>query len=468
MSIRPGPRTKGRTVAKEGYTEVERLPRCPDWGGSYWLNSPNGQNMYTHRLFRFPAKFHVPVVQWALESYGRKGSLILDPFTGSGTVQVEALLQGINSVGVDIDPLACLIAQAKSTPVDPRDLRDAFARIQALIAPYMKAHADQEEVAGADITPGLFERESVEVTIPPLPNIFHWFRRYVIIDLARILGAIERAQLEPQVYRFFRACAAATIRRLSNADPDPVSGLEVTKVQAERNRTRTIKVFHKFLAKAEHEMSQMDMMWEFFDKKGVPGVSAHVLRGDITRIEQSLLNVPIARNGFPLVVTSPPYCRSVQYSRRHRLEMFWLGLVRDADQHIELTHSYIGRRYVRVNDWDARSDFGIRFLDDTIRRLDERNPHKARTVHHYFCSMQAVLRTLKNVMTERSTLVCVTGDSVCCGIPIATSHYLTDIAAEHFTIDNRFSYAIRNHHMQYGLWNGDGIKEETVIVLRPR
>jgi hypothetical protein len=92
MNAKPHTRIKGRIVTKDGHTEVEKLPRRPDWGVSYWLNSPNGRSEYTHQLFRFPAKFHSPVVQWALGTFGRRGSIVLDPFTGSGTVQVAALL----------------------------------------------------------------------------------------------------------------------------------------------------------------------------------------------------------------------------------------------------------------------------------------------------------------------------------------------------------------------------------------
>jgi hypothetical protein len=35
-------------------------------------------------------------------------------------------------------------------------------------------------------------------------------------------------------------------------------------------------------------------------------------------------------------------------------------------------------------------------------------------------------------------------------------------------LTKRFSYAIRNQSMQYGLWNGDGIKEEHVLIFKLR
>ena len=71
-------------------------------------------------------------------------------------------------------------------------------------------------------------------------------------------------------------------------------------------------------------------------------------------------------------------------------------------------------------------------------------------------------------MARHGTMICVIGDSLCCGVPIATSNFLAEIAEENFQLQNRFAYAIRNHYMQYGLWNGDGIKQEHVLVLKPR
>jgi hypothetical protein len=41
----------------------------------------------------------------------------LDPMAGSGTTLVEARLMGRSAVGVEIDPVAALIAKVKATPL---------------------------------------------------------------------------------------------------------------------------------------------------------------------------------------------------------------------------------------------------------------------------------------------------------------------------------------------------------------
>ena len=458
---------KGREISSEGYTRVAKLPRVAEDGTSYWLDSPNGRHEYTHQLFRFPAKFHPPVVRWALGNYGRKGSAVLDLFTGSGTVQVESLVRGISSVGIDIDPLACLIARVKTTPLNPERLRGVFNQILTLQEPYKQVRINQDLIPGLDIPEGQYLTEAIGVIIPPHPSITHWFRRYVIIDLARILWAITQVEMSEQENLFFKACVASIIRRVSNADPDPVSGLEVTSVQARKNTTRAIRVFDDFTNKTRQVIQGMSQLWETYTRNGGEA-SARVIHGNVLRLPELLSDVPSAQEGFPLVVTSPPYCRSVEYSRRHQLEMYWLGLVQNQAEHINLTHTYIGRRLVRASDWNEEVEFGIKALDDTLGQIAIQDVHKARTVRNYFHSMKNVFEQLYAVMKRTGTLVCVIGNSVCCKVPIPTADFIAELASDHFILKNRFSYALRNHYMQYGLWNGDGIKQEHVLVMKPK
>lgn len=467
MKNRSTHRLKGRKIQSDGHKRVEKLPRLPESDISYWLDSPNSRLKYTHQLFRFPAKFHPPIVRWALGNYGRKGSVVLDPFTGSGTVQVEALVRGIPSVGIDVDPIACLIAQAKATPLNSDRQRRGLDEIRLILEPCLKAHLDREVRAGSDISEGRFEEEAATLTIPAIPNMGHWFKRYVIIDLARIIDAIGRVDLKEVEKRFFLAIVAAIIRRVSNADPDPVSGLEVTSFQSERNSIRKIKVFDKFFAKAKQAIEGMDQLWKTW-RETKPAAVAHVIQGNTSDLEALLEDEPLAQGGFPLVITSPPYCQAVEYSRRHKLEMYWLGFIKNPVEHVALAHTYIGRKLVRAPDWDEPVDFGIKRLDVALGRIAKEDINKARTVRHYFYAMQEVFTALVRVVRKTATIVCVVGDSACCKIPIATADFIPELAVEHFILKTRFSYALRNHYMQYGLWNGEGIKQECVLVFKPR
>lgn len=452
-----------RKISKRGHEVVEYLPKSPKQGKSYWIETPNGKRDFTHSLFKFPAKFHPPIVRWAIDSFYESGE-ILDPFLGSGTVQVEALAKGISSLGIDIDPLAVFISKVKSTPIDSVSLKKELILLKEALSSAINAHFRQEQTPGGDIDLQKYASEIHGLPIPLIPNIGHWFRWYVIIDLARILQAIDQADVRDKSRRFFKACLAAIIRRVSNAEPGTVSGLEVTSIQAKLNKTRKISVFKTFFAKAELEIQNMAKLWEACQNTQGKA-SVKIFTGDtITVLQKQKAQL----ENVSLVITSPPYCRAVEYSRRHYLEMFWLGLVDNQVEHVALTHSYIGRKLVRLSDWNEETLFGIPGLDKTISKVKKADHVKGRTVRHYFYSMNNFFESLADSIPSKANVICVVGNSVCCKIPINTSGFIAELASQHLQVKKQFSYAIRNHHMQYGLWNGDGIKEEYVIVLQKK
>lgn len=80
----------------------------------------------THYFHPYKGKFH-PKMARALLNYVHSGASgrVLDNFAGSGTLLVEASLMGIDSVGVEINPLSCLMCRVKcdSLRLKPFQLR---------------------------------------------------------------------------------------------------------------------------------------------------------------------------------------------------------------------------------------------------------------------------------------------------------------------------------------------------------
>jgi DNA modification methylase len=69
----------------------------------------------THGLFPYRGKFHPQLIKAILNVIGTKrGETILDPMTGSGTLNIEASILGINSIGLDTSPFCCLMSEAKA------------------------------------------------------------------------------------------------------------------------------------------------------------------------------------------------------------------------------------------------------------------------------------------------------------------------------------------------------------------
>lgn len=77
----------------------------------------------THGLFPYRGKFHPQLVKGLLNILSVKpGDIVLDPMCGSGTLNVEASLLGIDSIGIDISPFCRLMTRVKcqslSLPLD--------------------------------------------------------------------------------------------------------------------------------------------------------------------------------------------------------------------------------------------------------------------------------------------------------------------------------------------------------------
>ncbi len=60
----------------------------------------------SHDLHAFAAKFPPQLPRAFIRGLTKSGDIVLDPMMGSGTTVVEALLEGRQGVGLDIDPVA--------------------------------------------------------------------------------------------------------------------------------------------------------------------------------------------------------------------------------------------------------------------------------------------------------------------------------------------------------------------------
>jgi len=73
-----------------------------------------GVGYATHGLFPYRGKFHPQMIKGIMNIIGiRPGDTVLDPMAGSGTTLIEASIIGVDSVGIELSPFACLMTRAK-------------------------------------------------------------------------------------------------------------------------------------------------------------------------------------------------------------------------------------------------------------------------------------------------------------------------------------------------------------------
>ena len=95
-----------------------------------WTFKEISTNQYSHGFHQYPARMHPEIARRIIQKYAKNSTdIVLDPFMGSGGVLVESLLNGNNSLGIDLNPFAVLLATVKTTPLDAAKLEYAFNQI---------------------------------------------------------------------------------------------------------------------------------------------------------------------------------------------------------------------------------------------------------------------------------------------------------------------------------------------------
>jgi len=85
-----------------------------------------------HGLHEYKGKFNPQVLKALLNIFGiRSGERVLDPFCGSGTTLIECAHSGVFGRGVDLNPFAVFLANAKlhALVTPAADLRAAYKRL---------------------------------------------------------------------------------------------------------------------------------------------------------------------------------------------------------------------------------------------------------------------------------------------------------------------------------------------------
>jgi len=87
-------------------------------------------NMHTY----WSKKPHDAIQQY-IRHYTKPGDLVLDPFCGSGSTALAALLEGRKAIAIDRSPVATFITKNYCTSVDSAELMKAFEELKAKVKP---------------------------------------------------------------------------------------------------------------------------------------------------------------------------------------------------------------------------------------------------------------------------------------------------------------------------------------------
>ncbi len=393
----------------------------------------------THGIHRYPAKFIPQIPRFCIDSLSKKGDSVLDPFMGSGTTLLEAYMAGRDSYGIDIHPLARLIAKVKTTPVDPERLQRLS---EGLLADIRSDRADNCE------------------HIPEIPNRDHWFKPQVLQDLATVKKHVWSLKRGPE-QDFFKICFSSIIRKMSNSDSDSLIP-EVTSFRKkldEQGKTST-DVFGKFENAVGNKMVDSEELWHA--SRSV--MTKHRSPPSISIIGRDARDIALEDDSVDLAVTSPPYASAVHYASVHKLEMYWLGLLKDL---AELDGRIVGtsRAYVdEYRPWEPRTK--VPELRSVLDELVEKEKKSAYIVYKYFEDMRRNLCEVNRVLKRRGRYSIVVGENSFQRVRIPTYAILAKVAAgAGFELKEVFVFDVINRHLDIPRWNDSRIEKDHILVL---
>ena len=111
------------------------------------------------------------------------GKVVLDPFMGSGTTLGEALKLGARAIGSDINPVSTFLVRQAFTQVPEAQLRDAFEKIKADVAPDIQRYYQTRDPESGELIPVLYYFWCKTV-ISPAGDVVPLFSRYVFAQNA--------------------------------------------------------------------------------------------------------------------------------------------------------------------------------------------------------------------------------------------------------------------------------------------
>lgn len=430
------------------------------------------QSWLTHGFHRYPAKFFPELPRWAIRKYSEEGQVVLDPMSGSGTVSVECLLHGRDSVAVDVDPFARLLTKVKTTPLDPATLARAQEVVKDALEEFTKHETEARRMALAAV-PEFHYRET-------------WFQPFILEELGalrraiarlpralRAMGVPETRHPHPQstiwhpgaemavgpvmadvqsYVDFYRICLSSIVRDVSNADNNCTRTVVRKRLNKRIVPGMALRLFARVCAANVARMNEFARLCPQDVRVAIPGgADARAL--------------PLTDASVDLAVTSPPYINAVDYPRTHQLEMYLLDLTPAGVPLAEAKREHIGTEVVRASEYRDLHTYGLPDLDDQLARLFQVDPRRAYIVYRYFTDMECNFREVRRTLKPGGRYVVVVGNNLIRGEVVPTHHYLMGVAERvGFDVETYFASGVIRHYIKVP--RRERINEDWVLVLR--
>ncbi len=398
-----------------------------------------------HGLHEYKGKFNPQVAKALLNIFEiAPGRRVFDPFCGSGTTLVECAHAGVLGHGVDLNPFAVFLTNAK---------------LQALVTPVAHLRADLRRLSSSPTF-----RRSVSVDENArIRYLRPWFTPKMLDMIETIRIAVEGAA-GPSA-PVFLAIASNLLRDYSLQDP---KDLRTRRRRTPMPRTPFPEAFTTACER-------------FFDRlESAQAVLGTCLpQGSAKRCDA---RCPAPDAGpFDAAITSPPYAMALPYIDTQRLSLVWLGLlepdgIRSLESELIGSREFGGAARRTVTDAlqenadglpDAEAAFCRRLQDALSEQDGFRRKALPVLLYRYFALMRDSFRATRSVMRKDAPFALIVGrnHTVLGGIryDIDTPSHLAALAAQ--TGWKLKELMPLQTYRRYGYHVSNAVRAETLVVL---
>lgn len=261
---------------------------------------------YVHGFCTYPAmmvpKMQREILEVCLAQSENKRPKLLDPFAGSGTILVEGMLQGLDIVGVDVNPLAVLLCKAKTTIINPEILKQHTTAIKGKITELKKSQVVNHSFDGIE----------------------KWFTEQAIVDLSIIRRAVMEDS-DINIRRFFWATFCEVVRIVSNSR-DCTYKLHIKeKSDIDSYDKDGLEIFSKTL---NFNVEKYLSFYYTLKSTGKLKKDGSSYKGNIKIVlGDSIKYLNHTKQKFDLILTSPPYGdnhTTVSYGQYSVMPLRWI------------------------------------------------------------------------------------------------------------------------------------------------
>lgn len=427
---------------KEDNKLIEELKKRPL---DYWDFKEDDTKEYTHGLHNYPAVMVCPISRNIINLVReiQPVTALLDPFSGSGTVVVEGMINGVPTVsGNDINPLALLLTKVKSTPLECKKLKKETDKVKKDIIETIESNKILlEEVdnyianeLGLDISgkkgwgdsaPQYLKQfcseRGLDIEIPEFKNLGYWFRPRVILELAIEKAAIKKVT-NTDIKDFIFVAMSESIRLVSNRRNGEFKMFRMPAPKVLAFRPDVYGEFEKILTRNIEKMEEFVV--KLNENGTIPKVS--IFRNSACTLDD------VPDDTYDLIVTSPPYGDSrttVAYGEYSRLSLQWINLDNITEKEIMRIDKSLmgGKKYRNGFELDLRSET----LRAALDKIKDEDLERAGDVYSFYEDLDAAIKSSAQKTKKGGYHFWVVGNRTVKNILLQTDIIISELAEQY-------------------------------------